>query len=204
MLAGYESTSSALAFATYELATHPEVLEKLQAEVDQLPLNNNNDDNNSEMKTYPDYDIVSQLPYMDMFVSEVLRIHPIASSGMDRLAVADTIVQGIPIEKGTIIHADMYAVHFDRELWGPEDPYVFYPERHQTKRHPMAFLSFGAGPRLCIGMRFVLIEMKILLVRLLREYSIVSGEQLHKKLNIRELIFTAPEEVWIKLVPRNI
>ncbi|UJR12510.1 hypothetical protein I4U23_016685 [Adineta vaga] len=205
MAAGYETTSTALAYATYQLARHPEVLEKLQAEIDQLPLSNNdNDDLHDEAKRYPDYDIVAQMPYMDMFVSEVLRMHPIANGAVQRRTVEDTIIQGISIEKGTLIHADIYSVHFDHELWGPEDPYVFFPERHQTKRHPMAYLPFGAGPRQCIGMRFALIEMKILLVRLLREYSILPSEQLENKLNIRERTVTAPEEVWIKLVPRHI
>jgi len=102
------------------------------------------------------------------------------------------------------VHADIYSIHFDRELWGPEDPYVFYPERHETKRHPMAYLPFGAGPRLCIGMRFAMIEMKILLVRLLREYSVLPGEHLETRFNVREGTVIAPEEVWVKLVKREI
>lgn len=101
------------------------------------------------------------------------------------------------------MHADVFSVHYDRGLWGPEDPYVFYPERHETKRHPLAYLPFGAGPRHCIGMRFALIEMKILLVRLLREYTILPGEHLKSKFNIRELAVIAPEEVWVKLKKRT-
>ncbi|CAF4562674.1 unnamed protein product, partial [Rotaria sp. Silwood2] len=68
----------------------------------------------------------------------------------------------------SLVHADVYSIHYDRELWGPEDPYVFFPERHKIKRHPMAYLPFGAGPRHCIGMRFALMEIKLLLVQLLR------------------------------------
>ena len=90
-----------------------------------------------------------------------------------------------------------------KELWGPEDPYMFVPERHKTKRHPMAYLPFGAGPRHCVGMRFALIEMKILLVRLLCEYSILPGENLENNFNIQELTVIAPKEVWVKLVKRN-
>jgi len=96
----------------------------------------------------------------------------------------------------------VYSIHYDRELWGPEDPYMFVPERHATKRHPMAYLAFGAGPRQCVGMRFALLEIKILLVRLLRKYSIMPGEHLESKLNIREGTITAPEEIWIRLIKR--
>jgi cytochrome P450 len=101
------------------------------------------------------------------------------------------------------VYADVYSVHYDRELWGPEDPYMFLPERHKSKRHPMAYLPFGVGPRQCIGMRFALIEMKILLVRLIREYSILPGEHLESKFNIREGTVIAPEEIWIKLMKRS-
>jgi cytochrome P450 len=99
MVAGYETTSTALACATYELARNPEVLEKLQAEIDQLPLGNDDCDD-EETKKYPDYDIVAQMPYMDMFVTEVLRMYPIANRAILRRAIEDTVVQGIKIEKG--------------------------------------------------------------------------------------------------------
>ena len=99
MAAGYETTSTALACATYELARHPEVLQKLQAEIDKLPLDND-DTSDEETKKYPDYDIVAQMPYMDIFVSEVLRMYPVANVLVQRQASEDTVIQGIQIEKG--------------------------------------------------------------------------------------------------------
>jgi cytochrome P450 len=100
MAAGYETTSTSLAYATYELARHPEVLQKLQTEIDELPLGND-DESSEEAKKYPDYDIVAQMPYMDMFISEVLRMYPIANGAVQRLTFEDTIVQAIKIEKGS-------------------------------------------------------------------------------------------------------
>jgi cytochrome P450 len=102
MAAGYETTSTALAYATYELAKHPEILQKLQAEIDQLPLSNDNSSDEGT-KQYPDYDIVAQMPYMDMFVSEVLRMYPIANTAIQRHASEDTVVHGISIKKGNYI-----------------------------------------------------------------------------------------------------
>lgn len=99
MAAGYETTSTALANATYELVRHPEVLQKLQTEIDQLPLNNNSE-SAEQTKEYPDYDIVTKMPYMDMFVSEVLRMHPIANRVIQRRVSQDTTIQGIQINKG--------------------------------------------------------------------------------------------------------
>lgn len=99
MAAGYETTSTALAYATYILAKHPEVLEKLQAEIDQLPLSDD-DPSDEETKKYPDYDVVAQMPYMDMFITEVLRMYPIANNVVERCASEDTVVQKLPIKKG--------------------------------------------------------------------------------------------------------
>ncbi|CAF4038013.1 unnamed protein product, partial [Adineta steineri] len=203
MAAGYETTATALAYATYVLAKHPDVLKKLQDEIDQLPIDSDDNISDEKIKEHPEYNVVTQLSYMDMFILEVLRMYPIGNSGLQRCAMEDTVVQGINIEKGTSVYADFYSIHYDRELWGPDDPYIFLPERHKIKRHPMAFMAFGAGPRNCIGMRFALIEMKMLLTRLLREYTILPGEHLESNFNIHEELFVVPEAIWIKLVKRE-
>lgn len=100
MAAGYETTSSALAYATYQLAKNPEVLQKLHDEIDQLPLSSNENDEDETQK-YPDYDIVAKMPYMELFISEVLRMHPIANSVVLRQATEDTVVNGMKITKGS-------------------------------------------------------------------------------------------------------
>lgn len=101
MGAGYETTSTALACATYELARNPHILQRLQGEIDELPLSH--DEKDDESMKYPDYDIVAAMPYMDLFISEVLRFYPIATRIIQRRATEDTVVQGIKIDKGKFI-----------------------------------------------------------------------------------------------------
>ena len=57
---------------------------------------------------------------------------------------------------GAFIRLDVLSVHFNEDLWDPLPANEFHPEWHETKRHPMSFLFFGAGPRTCIGARFAL------------------------------------------------
>ncbi|CAF4276061.1 unnamed protein product, partial [Rotaria sordida] len=102
----------------------------------------------------------------------------------------------------TIIQPDIYNVHYDMDIWGPVDPYQFYPERHSTKRHPAAYLAFGIGPRSCIGMRFAYLELNIFLVRLLKTFTIFKGNTMDETFTIVELTVIGPETVPIKLKRR--
>ncbi|CAF1378067.1 unnamed protein product [Didymodactylos carnosus] len=195
MVAGYETTAVTLAYCTYVLANYPKVQEKLQEEIDHHY--------HKENDNYSDYYIISNMEYMELFIKEVLRMFPVAiSQTTNRQCVRETTVCGYKIAKGIIVQADVYSIHYDQELWGPENVNDFCPERHLIKRHPLAWLAFGAGPRICVGMRFALIEIKLLLMNLLKEYTIIKCEKLEKNFNVIETITIAPEEVWIKLEKR--
>ncbi len=86
-------------------------------------------------------------------------------------------------------------------------PHLTYTEQKKINSildsNALLYDPFSLSTSMSIGMRFALIEMKILLVRLLREYSILPGEHLESKFNIRERTVIAPEEVWVKLVKRS-
>ena len=102
-----------------------------------------------------------------------------------------------------IIQMDMYSLHYSKELWGPVDPNIFYPDRHREKRNRLAFASFGCGPKSCVGQRFALFIIKLTLVRLLKNYKILPGSNIDQRLNIQERSTIAPTQVWIRLEHRQ-
>ncbi|CAF1401005.1 unnamed protein product [Rotaria sordida] len=199
IVAGYETTSTALSYVAYVLATHPEEQRKLQEHIDA------HFDPETE-NIMPTYETVSEMDYFDMFIRETLRIFPIAPTAISRQSNEDFRIKDFgTVPAGTLIAVDMYNLHYNPNLWGPLDPHEFHPERFATNRHPMAWIPFGVGPRNCVGMRFALLEMKMLLVRLLKTYTLIDcGEKTRKPFEqLTEMPVIAPKEAIIRLQRRD-
>jgi cytochrome P450 family 6 len=174
LTAGTETTSTSLAYCTYRLAAHSIVQDDIYKEIIKYWSLN-----------VDYYDLVTnKLTKLDNFVREVFRMHPIVVQVINRECMEDTRIGGYNIEKGNIalyccqirkqlyLHAgslvqvDLQSINFNQELWGPEPVDEFHPERHLRKRHPLADMTFGAGPRQCLGMRFALSEFLFFLIDL--------------------------------------
>uniref|UniRef100_A0A8C4VVJ4 unspecific monooxygenase n=1 Tax=Gopherus evgoodei TaxID=1825980 RepID=A0A8C4VVJ4_9SAUR len=162
ILAGYETTSSTLNFLSYNLATHPDVQQRLQEEIDATLPN----------KAAPTYDAIPQMEYLDMVVNETLRLFPVGGR-IERVCKKSIEINGVTIPKGTVAMIPAYVLHQDPEYW-PE-PEEFRPERFSKENRestdPYIFLPFGAGPRNCIGMRFALLSLKVAMIVLLQRFS---------------------------------
>lgn len=184
LLAGFETTSTTLSYSFWVLAQHPEELKKLQDELD-----SNFGHLNDELSEL-NYDSVSSLEYMDKFLKEVLRMYPIGNFVINRECTVPTTVKGIEFEPGMVVSVDVLSIHYDQELWGPEDPYVFCPDRHSSdrQRNPVAELSFGYGPRICVGQRFALLELKLSLTKILSRFDVVKGPNTKEKMEYFERI----------------
>ncbi|CDW59268.1 p450 domain containing protein [Trichuris trichiura] len=171
MLAGYETTSNALSYTIYELARHPEVQEKLRSEI----MDNHTDENEK-----PSYESVQRMVYLDCVIRETLRLYPLASWVVSRKCMQTCTTGGITIEEGMYILVDVWSIHYNKDIWGP-DADEFIPERFADDQmqslHPFAWIPFGAGPRRCIGERFALLEMKLTLARLLRKYKVFLNDR---------------------------
>ncbi|OCT80499.1 hypothetical protein XELAEV_18027313mg [Xenopus laevis] len=163
IFAGYETTSTALSYLFYCLATHPDVQQRLHEEIDSfLP-----------DKASPTYDILMQMEYLDMVIQETLRLYPPAGR-LERVSKQNIEINGVSIPKGTVTMIPAYVLQRDPDYW-PE-PEEFRPERFSKENRethtPFTFLPFGDGPRNCIGMRFALLSMKVAIVSMLQNFSV--------------------------------
>ncbi|XP_072415399.1 cytochrome P450 3A21-like isoform X1 [Chiloscyllium punctatum] len=194
IFAGYETSGTTLAFAAYNLAMYPDVQKKLQQEIDETFSN----------KAPPTYDGVMQLEYMDMVISETLRMFPPAPR-LDRVCKKDVQLNGITIPKGTIVMVPSYVLHRDPDYW--QEPEEFRPERfseeNKESRDPYTFLPFGVGPRNCIGMRFAQLAMKMALTSVLQHVTIVPCEETMIPLELDVTGIMQPKKpIILKFVPR--
>ncbi|XP_049788169.1 probable cytochrome P450 6a13 isoform X1 [Schistocerca cancellata] len=165
-LAGFETSSTTMSFALYELALNPDVQKRLQEEVDATMKKNNGQ---------LTYEAISEMSYLDKVVAEALRKYP---PGAILVRKCNRQYQfpngGLELDEGIAVIIPTYAMHHDPEYF-PE-PDRFDPERfsdeQKAKRHPYVYLPFGEGPRNCIGMRLGLLQAKIGLAYLTSKYEV--------------------------------
>ncbi|KAM7331603.1 hypothetical protein ACRRTK_008311 [Alexandromys fortis] len=192
---GYETTSSTLAFALHALATHPDIQKKLQEEID-VALPN---------KAPPNYDKLMEMEYLDMVLSETLRLYPFGLR-LDRFCKQDVEINGVHVPKGSVVNVPVYALHRDPQYW-PE-PAEFRPERFSKENKgsidPYVYLPFGNGPRNCIGMRFALMNMKLAFTKVLQNFSFQPCKETQIPLKLSRTPLLQPEKpVVLKVVPRD-
>jgi cytochrome P450 len=163
-LAGYETTSLTLTWAISLLTQHPEVLDKLRAEVDMVLAGRT-----------PSFADLAGLTYTRMVIQETMRLRS-ASWWVPRTAVADDMIDGYSIPAGTTVVSLTYGIHHHPAVWDNPahfDPERFTPER-SGQRHKSAWVPFGLGQRQCIGKDFSLMEAQIILAMLVQRYTLTA------------------------------
>ncbi len=158
LLAGHETTAVTLTWTLWLLALHPEVSRPLAAEVASLP----------ERVSVED---VRRLKWPALVVQESLRLYPPAW-WIEREAKGVDELHGYRVEPGTIMILAPYTLHRHPRYW--ERPHEFDPERFLPERSEgrprFAYYPFGAGPRICIGSRFALLEAQLALALIFRRW----------------------------------
>lgn len=169
--AGQEPPATAVAWAIYWLHNHPEILEKLRKELDDLG-------------TDADPVNIAQLPYLTAVCNETMRISPVIPFTSPRLAEVPIELMGYKLEANTILECCTYLTHQREDLY-PE-PKKFRPERFLEREFtPYEFLPFGGGMRGCIAQPFAEYEIKLILATLISRYE-------------WQLLGQRPERYWVE------
>lgn len=166
--AGHETTANTLTWALYYLSQNPAILQELEREVDTVLAD----------KHLPTLDDLPKLPYTLMVIKETMRIQPIVPM-IPRILAVDTTLGGYHLKAGAFVLISPYVLHHDPRRWSaPEtfDPSRF-SETNESKIEKYTYIPFGAGPRICIGNHFALMEAHFLLALLVSRYrlSLVPG-----------------------------
>ena len=158
LAAGHETTSNALTWTMYLLSEHPAVMERLLREIDEVL--------GERTPTTAD---ISKLRYLDWVFNESMRLYPPAWT-QGRHAIAPFERAGYAFPAGTMVMLSQWVMHRLPEIWG--DAETFRPERWGGETVPQgAYFPFGSGPRMCIGMPFAQLEMRLLLATILQRYT---------------------------------
>jgi cytochrome P450 len=164
LLAGHETTSTALTFTLHLLGRHPREQAKVQDELDAVLAGRP-----------PTTDDLPALGRTTMAIKEAMRLYPPAYA-LGRRSEAKTEIGGYVIPAGSNVLVSQYATHRHPQFWDdPErfDPARFTPEREEA-RHRYAYFPFGAGPRACIGSHFAMLEAVIAVAVLLQRCHVRS------------------------------
>lgn len=157
LIAGHETTATAVAWALYWVHRTPSVQNQLLHELEALGTN-------------PDPMAIVRLPYLTAICNEALRIYPIAMLTVPRAVKEPVELMGYQLQPGTKLYGCIYLTHRREDLY-PE-PEQFKPERFLERQFtPYEFYPFGGGIRRCIGEALALFEMKLVLATMISRYQ---------------------------------
>ncbi|PTQ26692.1 hypothetical protein MARPO_0596s0001, partial [Marchantia polymorpha] len=165
IMAGTDTSSDTIVWAITELLRHPNILERLQSELDDVI---------GTERLVEEADL-NNLEYLQAVVKETLRLHPVAALGVPHYSTEATKVAGYDIPANTRVMLNLYAIGRDPKVW--ENPLKFDPSRFlnspvDVRGHHYEVLPFGAGRRKCPGMNLGLVSVAYNLAQLVHACSI--------------------------------
>ncbi|XP_050435290.1 probable cytochrome P450 6a14 [Adelges cooleyi] len=197
-LAGFETSSTTLSFCLHELALNPNIQTKIQEELDAVV----------EKHGLPfTYDAIKSMDYLECCLKETMRKYPPVQALVRkctkqfRLPNSDVI-----IDEGTAVLIPVYGIHHDPKYY--PKPEIFNPNRFTKEeianRPASSYLPFGDGPRICIGMRFAMIEMKLALAQFLQDYSIKLCDKSNEHIEFEPASFLSTPKggIWLRVQKR--
>ncbi|GLH06269.1 Cytochrome P450 6a2 [Gryllus bimaculatus] len=211
-LAGFDSPSSTATFCLYELAKRPDLQRKARDDIrrgvraarEAAGGDGDGDGGGDDDLTY---DALQEMTYIDMVMAETLRMYPVTGQLFrectKKYRFPDSDVE---LQAGTMVFVSIFAMHHD-PLYFPE-PELFRPERFSPGEKglikPYTYMPFGAGPRFCIGERFALLQMKMVLARILLDFEVQTCAETPRALQFDPRAFglRLSQPVWLRFMLR--
>nr|AAT38514.1 antennae-rich cytochrome P450 [Phyllopertha diversa] len=191
-LAGFETTSSTISYALYELCLNKPIQEKVVTEIKSA----------LQQHGSVSYEAIQDMKYLHKVVQEILRKYPVLPF-LDRKTTMDWKIPGtnITLEAGTPVYIPMFGLHYDPKYF--PNPDVFDPERfteETTNSRPcFSYIPFGGGPRNCIGERFGLIGTKVALVHILSRFEVECSNETPIPIEFEPKTFTLASKVGLPM-----
>ncbi|XP_031158180.1 cytochrome P450 4V2 [Sander lucioperca] len=195
MFEGHDTTAASMNWTIHLLGSHPEAHRKVQQELQEVFGTSDRPVNIEDLK---------KLKYLECVIKEALRLFP-SVPFFARSIGEDCHINGFKVPKGANAIIITYSLHRDPRYF-PE-PEEFRPERflpeNSVGRPPYAYIPFSAGLRNCIGQRFALMEEKVILASILRNFSVEACQTREELRPLGELILRPEKGIVIKLEKRK-
>ncbi|KAI9144925.1 cytochrome P450 [Paraphysoderma sedebokerense] len=193
-LAGHETTANTLTFAIKALSDHPELITRLQEEIDQ--------EITSDIPSVEDVnDALPRLKLLDAFIKELQRFYPVVPQMGREIMHHDTYLGEYLIPKHSVVLISMYALHFNEDYF--EEPELFSIDRwldsSASKRNPI--YTFGDGPHRCIGEKLANLELKIILLLFLKLFTL--GKIVKESPPRHEITLGYKNGLTVEIIRRN-
>uniref|UniRef100_UPI0037E8F292 cytochrome P450 4V8 n=1 Tax=Semicossyphus pulcher TaxID=241346 RepID=UPI0037E8F292 len=195
MFEGHDTTAASMNWALHLLGSHPEAHRKVQQELEEVFGTSDRPASTEDLK---------KLKYLECVIKEALRLFP-SVPFFARSIREDCHINGFKVPKGANAIIITYTLHRDPRYF-PE-PEEFRPERFLSEnsvgRPPYAYIPFSAGLRNCIGQRFAMMEEKVILSAILRNFDVEAAQKREDLRPVGELILRPERGIWIKLEKRK-
>lgn len=190
MFEGHDTTTSGVVYILYCLSKHRDVQEKIYNELKTIF--------GDDMNRDPTYNELQHMKYLELVIKESMRLYPPVPL-IQRLIENDCEVGELKLIKGTSVVINIFELHRHPELY--EDPLEFRPERFETiLKNPFNWLSFSAGPRNCIGQKFAMMEMKVAISEVVKNFIVLPSD--NEPELCADLILRSKNGVHVRFKPR--
>ncbi|CAG4951273.1 unnamed protein product [Parnassius apollo] len=196
MFEGHDTTASGLTYCLILFANYPEIQDNILTELKEIF---------GETKRATRIEDLNAMRYLDRCIKESLRLYP-PIPFISRQINEEVQLSNYTVPTGTICNIHIYDLHRRENLF--PNPSVFDPDRflpeNMAKRHCYAYIPFSAGPRNCIGQKFAMMQMKLFVSEILRNFKLIPVTRRSDLKFQADIVLRNSEPVYVKFEKREI